>query len=417
MTTDVVAQLTLIGLAAVLAPILARLTGRLAVPGVVMEILLGILIGPVVLGWAEPGEFVAGFAAMGLSMLMFLAGYEISPQHLRRRTIALALGSWAGSLVLAAAVAVVMLLIGLGRGNLVVAVALVTTALGTLLPALRDNGALETPFGRHVLALGSVGEFGPIVLIALLLSGEDKVASVLVLVAFAAVAALCVLAARLPWGERVQAELRRGLHSSSQLPVRASIVLIIAMVLIATHLGIDVLIGAFAAGVIIRVAVGGHAGGEESRIFEGKLEAIGFGFLIPIFFVVSGMRLDLRAFGDHPLALAAIPLFFVLLLVVRGVPTYLAYRRELPRAQTRSLAVLSATGLPLIVVVTTIGTANDYVDAQVAAALVTAGVLSVLVFPAVGLRMLSLQPEPISGESLGGEDVATLESGSEDDGA
>ncbi|MCW2527891.1 MAG: sodium:proton exchanger, partial [Pseudonocardiales bacterium] len=323
MTPSELADLTFIALAAVLGPLLARASGRLAIPGVVMEIGLGILLGPVVLGWAHASPIISTFASLGLSLLMFLAGFELEISRLRGRPLRLAATSWAGSLALASVVGLVLLIGGHSYGNLVVALALTTTALGTLLPALADAGILETLFGRHVLAVGSVAEFGPIVVVALLLSGNNPIQSIAVLLGFGLLAILCALAARRPWGQRVNAELRRGLHSSSQLPVRISMLLIVTMVLVAEHLGLDILLGAFSAGVIVRVAIAGQGKNDQTEIFRGKLEAIGFGFVVPIFFVVSGMRLDLDAFGRHPGALLTIPVFFALLLLVRGLPTWL----------------------------------------------------------------------------------------------
>jgi Kef-type K+ transport system membrane component KefB len=376
-----------IAVAAVLAPILAGLTGRLAVPGVVMEILLGIVIGPSVLQLANADGVVLDFSNLGLAFLMFLAGYELEIALVRGRPLNLAVTTWVSSMALAAAVGLVLLAFGHRHGNVAVVIALGTTALGTLLPALRDSGLLGTDLGRFVLAAGTIGEFGPIVLIALLLGHHDPVWTTLLLVGFAVLAAGFAFLAHRPWGRVVTDTLRRGLHSSSQLPVRISMLMIVAFVLLARHLGIDLLLGTFVAGAIVRVAVSGREETEDGRIFRGKLEAIGFGFVIPIFFVVSGMRLDFGVFDHHRLALLEIPDFLVLLFVVRGLPNLFWYRGVLAKSERWSLAVLSATGLPLIVVATSIGVAEGVVSTQTAAALVTAGVLSVLIFPAVGIRL------------------------------
>ncbi|MCW2549085.1 MAG: cation:proton antiporter [Mycobacterium sp.] len=394
-----IADLTVIGVAAVVAPVLAEVSGRLAIPGVVIEIVLGILIGPEVLGWASTSDIVDTFSNFGLSLLMFLAGYELDLALLRGRPLALAGMSWAYSLVLAAGVGLVILLSGAKHGEIVTGLALSTTALGTLLPVLRDSGVFETPFGRHILAVGSVGEFGPIVLVALVLSGKNPGITGILLLAFALLAAGSALAASRPWGRRINGLVRRGLHSSSQLPVRLAMLLTVSMVLLASHLGLDVLLGAFAAGMVVRAAVGGRDDDPDTRIYRGKLEAIGFGFLVPIFFIVSGMKLNLSTFGRHPGALALIPLFFVLLLIVRGVPVYFVYRKVVAPAETLPLALFASTGLPLIVVITTLGLADGYVTSQTAAALVTAGMLSVLFLPAVGLSLLRRGSEASSSKT------------------
>jgi Kef-type K+ transport system membrane component KefB len=399
-------QLTLIAVAACLAPILALFTGRLAVPGVVIEILLGVLIGPSVLGWAHADTIVTAFSEFGLAMLMFLAGYELDFAAVRGRPLVLAGSSWGISLVLASIVGSVIILAGHRHGELTTGLALSTTALGTLLPVLHDSGVLATPMGRHILAVGSIGEFGPIVLVALVLGTQNPGVTSLLLLAFAVAAVAAAIVANRPWHIRIRRILKRGLHSSSQLPVRLSMLLIAAMVLLASHLGLDILLGAFAAGTVVRVAVSHLDDEVHLAIFKSKLEGIGFGFVIPIFFVVSGINLDLKAFSRHPIALLSIPLFFLLLLVVRGLPVLFCYRHDLDRFQRVGLALMAATGLPLIVVVATIGESDGFVSTGHAAALVTAGMLSVLVFPAASLRVLKrgdaargVEPLPAPGDS------------------
>ncbi len=382
------AQLTWIGVAAVAAPVAALSLRRLFVPGVVVELAFGVVLGPALLGWIVPTGEVLDFANFGLALLMFLAGLEMNLPLLRGRPLAMAAGSWAGSLLGALAVAGVLLLAGHHHGEIVIGLSLTTTALGTLLPILRDAGVLSTPFGGQVLAVGSVAEFGPIVLVALLLGGSHPLITVLLLAGFALLATGFAYAASRSWGRPVTDSLSRGLHSSSQLPVRAAIVLMIVLVFLATKLGLDVLLGAFAAGIVVRVALTGREQTSETKVFQGKLEAIGFGVFVPVFFIVSGARLDLTSFVHHPQALAAIPLFVGLLLLVRGVPVLIAYRKALPARRRMALGLLAATGLPLIVVITTIGTANGYVAGQTAAALVTAGVISVLVLPATAMRLI-----------------------------
>ncbi len=382
-------QLTLIAVAAVLAPMLSLLSGRLAVPGVVFELLLGMLIGPYVLGWVHPDDIVMAFSEFGLAMLMFLAGYELDLGLIKGRPLALAGASWGISLGLASIVGAVIVLTGHRHGEIVTGLALSTTALGTLLPILHDSGVLSTPMGRHILAVGSIGEFGPIVLVALVLGEQNPGITSILLFIFAVVAVGAAFLANRPWHVRIRRIMKRGLHSSSQLPVRLSILLIAAMVLVASHLGLDVLLGAFAAGTVVRVGVSHLDDEVHLGIFLGKLEAIGFGFVVPIFFVVSGINLDVDSFHRQPIALLLIPVFFLLMLIVRGLPILICYRSELDRFQRTGLAIMSGTGLPLVVVVTTIGVSDHFVSTGHAAALVSAGMLSVLVFPALSLRVLN----------------------------
>ncbi len=381
-------QLTLIAVAAVLAPMLSLVSGRLMVPSVVLEIVLGLLIGPNVLGWVKPDDIVLAFSQFGLAMLMFLAGYELDLTIVKGRPLALAGVSWGISLGLASLVGAGIILTGARHGEIVTGLALSTTALGTLLPILHDSGVLATPMGRHILAVGSIGEFGPIVLVALVLTAQNPGITSFLLLIFAVLAVGAAILANRPWHIRIRRILKRGLHSSSQLPVRLSILLIATMVLVASHLGLDILLGAFAAGTVVRVGVSHLDDEVHLGIFLGKLEAIGFGFVVPIFFVVSGINLDVDSFGRQPIALLAIPLYLALLLVVRGLPVLLCYRHELDRSQRLGLAIMSGTGLPLIVVVTTIGVSDHFVSTGHAAALVTAGMLSVLIFPNWSLRVL-----------------------------
>jgi Kef-type K+ transport system membrane component KefB len=387
-TPAVLGQLTWVLLAAVLAPVLVELLSRFAIPGVVLEIVLGIVLGPQLLDWVHPVGVLLDFGNIGLALLMFLAGYELDVRVVRGRPLRLAAISWAGPLVVALIIALVLIIAGHRHGEVVIGLAVTTTALGTLLPILRDTGVLATGFGHHILAVGSIGEFGPIVLLALLLGGSNPALTIVLLAGFGLLAFGCAYAAARPWGRTITDSLRRGLHATSQLPVRVAMLLIIALVLLATHLGLDVLLGAFAAGVIVRVAVAGREDYEETAAFRGKLEAIGFGLFVPIFFIISGTKLDLDAFSSHPAALPAIPLFLMLMLIARGGPVLLVYRKVLAAAERHSLALVSATGLPLIVVITAIGVDNDYVAPQTAAALVTAGMVSVLILPMLALRVL-----------------------------
>jgi Kef-type K+ transport system membrane component KefB len=251
------------------------------------------------------------------------------------------------------------------------------------------------------MALGSIGEFGPIVLVALLLTGSDTAQSVLVLSCFGLFVLGAARLANRPWGERIVGFIGKGLQSSSQLPIRITLLFMLVLAAMANRLGIDVLLGAFAAGVVVRIPAAKYDDEEDesdaSSIFGFKLEGIGFGMLVPIFFVVSGTRIDLASLFENPTALLAVPGFLLLMLVVRAIPTFICYRKALERNQRRALAVMSATGLPLIVVITTIAVDNGYISSADAAAMVAAGMLSVVILPAVSIALLGrvLEVRPI----------------------
>jgi Kef-type K+ transport system membrane component KefB len=377
--------LVLIGLAAVLAPIVAEWSRRfIAVPEVVIQIIFGILLGPYVLDLAHPNNLVTALSDFGLSYLMFLAGTELDLSVMRKGHLGRAVGSWGTSLALALAVGVVLRATGLVLDHVVVALCLTTTALGTLLPILRDAEVLHTPVGPSILSVGALGEFGPIVAVAVLLTNRDPRLTFVLLALFVAVAVVAALLATQVHPPRFIALMRKHLHSTAQLPVRISVLLVVLLVYLAEKLSLDVLLGAFAAGVVVRLFIQG----EDSEPITSKLEAIGFGFLIPIFFIDSGIKFDLHALIHMPKVLLLVPMFTLIFLLTRSLPTWAFFRDVLTKAEARSLAVLSATGLPIIVVITTLGVSEHRMKPQNAAALVAAGMLSVLVYPLIGLGLL-----------------------------
>ena len=386
MIEDAIPTLVLIGVVAVLAPIIAEGTRRfLPVPEVVIQILLGILIGPYVLALAHPDTIVTALSDFGLTYLMFLAGTELNLATMRTGHLGLAAGSWGVSMILALAAGVVLHATGLVLDSVVVALCLTTTALTTLLPVLRDAGVLRSKIGPTILSVGGVGEFGPIVAVAVLLTNRNVGLTVFLLVLFVAIAVIAALLAMQVHPPRFVALMRRHLHSSAQLPVRISVLLVILLVYLAIKLSLDVLLGAFAAGVVVRLFIEG----EDSGPITSKLDAIGFGFLIPIFFIESGITFDLHALVHLPKVLLLVPVFTAILLVTRGIPTWAFFRRVMTKAEARGLSILAATGLPLIVVITTLGVDEHKMKPQNAAALVAAGMLSVVIYPIIGLRQLA----------------------------
>ena len=376
-------------LAAALAPILAALVTRawsaLVVPVVVAELILGVVIGPDVLGLASRTELLEFLGQLGLGFLFFFAGYEIQFDRVRGSPLRLAGIGWVCSLVLAYSLAGALEVSGIVISGLLTGSAIATTALGTLIPLLRDTKQLDTPLGSHVLAVGAVGEFGPVLIVTLLLGAtSDTATEVLLLVAFVAVA---VLAATILTGAvgRSWHFLERSMGTSGQLPVRLTVLALFALVVLAADLGLDVILGAFAAGLIVQTVLKG----KELELFESKLDAVGFGLLIPFFFVTSGIALDLDSLLSSPGGLLKVPLFLGLFLVVRGLPVLLLYRQTLAGADRKALALFASTQLPLVVAITTIGVEQGHMRASTAAALVGAAVLSVLIFPSLALNVRS----------------------------
>lgn len=383
---DTITTLLLVVVVAALSPLVADLVRRFVrLPGVVVEIVLGIIIGPKVLGWANLDEVIAVLAELGLVLLIFLAGYEVDLQEVRGAPSRLAVQGWLVSLVLGVAVAWGLYSLGVTSGVKFVAIALTTTAIGTLLPIVGDAGLLGTRFGTMFLAGGAVGEIGPIVAISVALTPQHPAKAVVVLVVFAAIAGLAGFLASRPTPPRFVRLIGHTLHTSGQLGVRIAVLLCGLLVWVASTFDLDVLLGAFAAGMIARLFLGADEGDGVDHLHEVqvRLESLGFGFFIPLFFVVSGMKFDLDALAD-PGTLLKVPMFLALFLVVRGLPVLL-YRKHLDRAGMTSLAFLQSAALPLVVVVTGLGVAEGMMRPDNAAAMVGAGLLSVVVFPILGL--------------------------------
>jgi Kef-type K+ transport system membrane component KefB len=362
---------------------LAALAGArgVVVPVVVLELLFGILVGPQVLG-LHVTQLVSFFADLGLGLLFFFAGYEIDVRRIAGEPLRLALIGWGLSLLLAYTVGGLLALAGVVLSLLYTGSALATTAIGTLIPILSDTGDLRTRFGTYLMAAGAVGEFGPILLITLILSTQSTLHNAVILVAFIALAVGVALFA-VRSSERTLPMLERTLESSSQLAVRWILVLVFALALLAFELGLDLLLGGFAAGVITKEMMGSR----EMPAFDSKLTAVAFGVFVPFFFVTSGMNLDVEALFVSVSGVAKMITFLLLFLLVRGTPALLLYRRALDGRERAALALMSSTQLPLVLAITTLATAAGHMRASTAAALVGAAVLSTLVFPTVGLRL------------------------------
>ena len=371
-------DLAIVSLLAALTPIVAGLLSRFRVPQVVILIVGGILIGPEVFGWADPGS-IELVSDVGLGFLFLLAGYELELGLFRERAGRLAIKSWLVTVVIAIAVTGALAALGFVHAFVPIAIGLTTTALGTLLPILRDNQMLEGRFGGLIMAAGAVGEFLPIVAIAIFLSANGAFLGLISLVVIAGIALLFTFVPRLVRHRRFAEIISEGEHATSQTTLRWTIFLLFALLVVAANFGLDVVLGAFLAGVVLR-----RWAPLDVDALEGKLDAVGYGFFIPVFFVSSGMSLDLRSIIESP---ARLIVFFLLFLVVRGLPALLFYRHDLSLRGRVQMMLLSATALPLLVALAHIGLDSGTMLPENAAALVGAGVLSVIVFPAVAVGL------------------------------
>jgi Kef-type K+ transport system membrane component KefB len=370
------------------APLALGLLPRLRLPAVVLEIVIGILIGPAVLGWVEVDEPVEVIALVGLAFLLFLAGLEIDLAALRGRLLRSASLGFALSLALAIAAGIALDVAGVASEPLLIAVILASTSLGVVVPVLADAGEARTPFGQLVIAAASIADFASILLLTLLFSGEATGLNAKLILIGLFVLAIAVVAFAVAGAEhsrRISAALVRLQDTSAQIRVRGAFVLLIGMVALAEQLGLELILGAFAAGTILN-----HLDRDNAMThpeFRAKLAAVGFGVFIPVFFVSSGVRFDLDALFADSSAIAAVPAFLAALVVARGVPAVL-YRRQFDDRRALAAGLLQATSLPFIVAATMIGQDLGLIDAATSAGFIAAGLVSVLLFPVIAVGLL-----------------------------
>jgi Kef-type K+ transport system membrane component KefB len=380
------------GLVVVLAvaagvPLLLGLLPALRLPGALLEIVVGVLIGPSVLGWVNPDATVKAIALLGLSFLLFLAGSEVDLRKFggtlgRRVAVSMAI-----SLVGAAAVVAVLLALGVG-GAALIGVALLATSLGLVVPVLSDAGVLGRPVGRLAIAGASAGEVAAVVLLSVGLAGSDTpLAGRLLLLALllGALGMIALAVLGVEHSMRLTGVITRLADTSAQIRVRLTVLLVAGLALAAQMLGFEAILGAFLAGLLVRALdpdpVATHP------LYPVKLEAVGYGLLVPVFFVNSGLTLDLSGLIAHPAALATVPAFLAALLLVRALPA-LAFHRELDRRELVAVGLLQATSLPFLLAAVEIGREMNLLDPALGAGLVAAGLVSVLIFPAAALALL-----------------------------
>jgi Kef-type K+ transport system membrane component KefB len=337
-------------------------------------------MGPQVLDIANVDPYIVFLSDFGLVVLFFLAGIEVVHSDVPRRLLARGTIGWGISLALGAVAGFALEAAGIGASGWLIAVAIATTALGTLMPILSDAGVLRSPLGQNTLASAVAGEFWPIVVISLFLTGAHATfASIVLLIGFGLVVVGAAGIAVHFQPPRLLTIVRNTVNKSGQLAVRLSVALLAVLVVLADKLDFDFVLGAFAAGLVIGLVTQGETGEQMLP----RIATIGYGFLIPIFFIVTGLEFDLDALlTGAGLALAA--LFLGLFLLTRGSSALLSFR-ELGARGTTALALFSATGLPLIVAVIEVGEDRGEIDSDVAAALVGAGMASVLLYPLLGL--------------------------------
>ena len=340
LTEEEARSLVFVFLASTLGAVLSRWHLRLVLPTVVVEIVLGILIGPEVLGLAEVDEYIAFLSDFGLALLFFFAGLEVIEHHVPRNALRRGTIGWGMSLAIGMAFGLLLDQLGVDVVWWLLAVALATTALGTLVPILSDAKLLPTELGRAVLGTGVAGEFWPIIFISVFLTGVYGAATeIVLLIVFALVVGGAAAVARRARPPRLLRIVRDTLHTTGQVGVRGSVFILALLVFLAADAGFEFVLGAFAAGVLVGLVLDS----PDGKVVRVRLEGIGFGFLVPVYFVVTGMTFDLDSLLTvEGLGLAAV--FLALLLVSRGASALL-WLRELGGRRTMSLALFGATGL------------------------------------------------------------------------
>ena len=380
-------NLFIVALVAVLAPVVVGLVPRLRLPAVVLEIVAGVVLGPSVLGLVEADLVVGVLGVIGLAFLLFMVGLELDVATLRGRVLRLAALGYLVSLALGVGVGVAADAAGWVDSPVLLAVALSATSLGLVVPVLKDAGVADSSMGRLTVAAATLADVAAVLLLTLLFSeGTSSIgARVVLLITFVGLVALTGVGVLVTgrWRRLTDVVLRLQ-DTSAEIRVRAAVVLLLGFVVLAENFGLETILGALLAGAVI-----GAVDKDTSTHphFRTKLDAIGFGFLIPVFFVSSGIRLDISGLVSEPSALARMPVFVVALLVVRGLPA-LVFRRELSGRETVAAGLLQATSLPFLVTATMIGVETGLMSGVNAAALVSAGVISVLIFPLVSLGLL-----------------------------
>jgi Kef-type K+ transport system membrane component KefB len=380
--------LVIVAAIAFLVPLGLGLVPAVHIPSVVLEIAAGVLIGPAVLGLVEVDLPLQVLALLGLAFLLLLAGLEIDLDRLRGPRLRSAAAGFVVSLAVALAIGLGLYAVDLIEAPLLVAIILSSTSLGIVIPVLADTGQAETTLGQLIIAGSSIADFGAIILLSLFFSGDSSsVGSTLLLIGgfVALVIATGVALAEVEHSSRLSSALRRLQDTSAQIRVRGAFLLLVGLVVIAQLFGLEVILGAFFAGAVLKLLdrdqMMTHTG------FHTKLQAVGFGVFIPFFFVTSGMQLDVGALLSGGAALTLVPVFLVALLLARGLPAVL-YRRMVGERGSLAAGLLQATSLPFIVAATGIGMELGLLSSAVGAAMVVAGLLSVVLFPLAALTIL-----------------------------
>lgn len=373
---------------AVLAPLLVRLPALALMPVVALELMLGILVGPSVIGLVTSDETIKFLGELGLVFLFFQAGFEFKQNEIGLAPLRLGALAWLASFGLAIVFVGALYFAGLVRAPLLVALVLPTTAFGILIPVLRQSGDLDSDFGHYVLGSAAMGELAPLILASIALAQEKHhIHQTILSILFLAIAVGTIFFLTTMRSERLSEKIVNWLGDSEILPVRASLLILLGFVALANSFGVETVVGAYTAGMAVAMLVRG----TKAEVLEDRLTMIGSGFFIPLFFVASGVAFDLPALVTSPASLARFALFSLVVLVIRLAPLNL-YKKALAERDLPALALLSSTTLPLVVAITYLGVRSGQMAPENATALVGAAIVTVTVYPALAF-WLRTNPE------------------------
>ena len=377
-----VPALFVIGIIATLSPLVSRIPIGFRMPIVVVEILLGIIVGPHVLGWVPAAPELKFFGYLGMVFLFFMAGAEIKEHPVQGRPLWLGTAGWVVSFIGGIVIAFALYYMGVVDAPLFVATALCTTALGALIPIMRDAEELSTKFGQYILGAGALGELGPIIVLPFIHSnGLNQSDQAILMIGFVILSVGLTFGASRVRDNAIFRFLNTWLQSNSQFAVRVSILILVGLVLLAAESGLDVVLGSFTAGLVVAFM----SKGAHGEVLMKRLQAISYGFLVPAFFVTTGIFFNLGALLSNPWSLLLVPLFLFIMFFLRGVAVLPVYRNDLSYQDRVPFGLMTATALPLVVVITDLGLELHVMRQETAAALVGAGMVSVLIFPIVAL--------------------------------
>lgn len=374
-------SLAVIAFVAFVTPFIASAVPGKAIPETVFLLVAGAVLGPHMLGIIHVDAEVSLVSELGLAFLFLLAGFEIDPKNLTGQEGRWGLGTWVVTFCIAwLAVRFTPWFSVSHFDGLAVTLALTSTALGALVPILRERSLVGTRIGDSILAYGTWGELGPVLAMSVLLSARTGIETLVVLGVFAAA---CVALAFVPAraqrvGHAFFRFIQERANTTSQTLVRLTVFILVSLVALSAVFDLDIVLGAFAAGFVLRYIIP-----EGNHTLETKLDGLAYGFLIPVFFTVSGAKIDLPAVVSQPVLLVG---FIVALLLIRAIPIVVSMSlcpatRDVTPHGRATVALYCTTALPIIVAVTSVAVKAGALSQATASVMVAAGAITVFLMP------------------------------------